>query len=80
MGLIDLHGVLKSHEHNKQFYDASAAPVLLAYLQDYSIAHSWFHYYYSLVEDSDPEHYFHYAVVYWTDGQRPTMNIFNFVA
>jgi len=75
---MDLHKLLKPYEYSKKLYRAEAAEVLFNFLAQYSEVHSWFHCYCDQVEDSDPEHYSHYVVTYWSDGTHPTTNIFNF--
>lgn len=76
---MDLHKILKPYEYNIHYYHAEGAKVLFDFLEEYCAAHPWLHAYYVLVDDSDPEHYFHYVVTYWSDGTRPTTNIFNFI-
>ena len=76
---MDLHKLLKPYEISKKYYDSKGVKVLINFLESYAAAHSWFHCYYVLVEDSDPDCYFHYALIYWTDGERPTLNTFNFI-
>ena len=78
MGL-NLHDVLKLYEYNKKYYRSEGVHVLFEYIEDYASAHPWFHCYWVKVEDSEPDKYFHYALIYWTDGQRPTLNTFNFI-
>lgn len=75
---MDLHEILKPYEYDIHWYRAEGAEILFNFLKNYCEAHQWFHVYYVLVDDSDSEHYFHYAVTYWSDGTRPTTNIFNF--
>lgn len=78
---MDLHKLLQDNGYvvNSTYYNADGYSLLIKHLLDYSNAHSWFHYYGTMVPDSDDEHYFHYVVLYWTEGQRPTMNTFNFI-
>ena len=74
---MDLHKILKPFTINETWYKIEGYTTLIRTLLDYSNAHSWFHYYGTLVPDSDPK-YIHYVVLYWTEGQRPTINTFNF--
>ena len=78
---MDLHKLLQDNGYlfNSKYYDADGYNLLIQHLLDYSNAHSWFHYYGTIVPDSDETHYFHYVVLYWTEGQRPTVNTFNFI-
>lgn len=76
--IINLHEVLKPYEYNSEYYKAEAAEVLFKFLEDYEGAHPWFNYFAEPIVDSSPHLYFHYAVIYWTEGHRPTLNIFNF--
>lgn len=76
---MNLHDILKPYEYNQVYYRSEGYNELIRYLLDYTNAHSWFHYYGTIVHDSDGEHYFHYAVVHWTEGHRPTINTFNFI-
>ena len=76
---MDLHKYLKSYEYNDKFYQSEGIKVLFTFLADYRQAHKWFHYYVNSVEDSNPEKYAHYIVTYWSNNERPTTNIFNFI-
>ena len=76
---MNLHEILKEYTHNEKYYTAEGYATLLNHLLSYSTAHPWFHYYGTMVPDSDENHYFHYVVLYWTEGQRPTINTFNFI-
>ena len=75
---MDLHKLLKSYEYDDKYYRCEADVVLMQYITDYTDAHPGFHCYGVKVEDSNPELYYHFVLVYWTDGHRPTLNTFNF--
>lgn len=74
---MDLHKRLRPYEIDDTYYDAAGYEDLIKYILEYSNAHSWFHHYETFVPDSNPR-YFHCVVLYWTEGQRPTVNTFNF--
>ena len=78
---MDLHNLLQKNNYlfSNTYYKDDGFLFLVRYLQDYANAHSWFHYYGTVVSDSDSDHYFHYVVIYWTEGHRPTLNTFNFI-
>lgn len=76
---MDLHKLLKPYEIDKKFYRFEAQNVLLDFIMNYSDVHPGFHCYGKSVEDADSVHYHHLVLVYWTDGHRPTLNIFNFI-
>lgn len=78
---MNLHKLLKSkgYQFSDTYYNDDGYPFLTRYLLDYANAHPWFHYHGTFVPDSDNENYFHYVVLYWTEGQRPTINTFNFI-
>ena len=76
---MDLHKLLEPYAVNKNWYDAKGYVTLINTLLDYSNAHPWFHYHGTKVLDSNPNSCFHYVVLHWTEGQRPTINTFNFV-
>ena len=76
---MNLHEMLKPYEYNEQYYYSEGAQVLLDFLFSYGKAHPWFHWHLIPIEDSNSDNYFHYAVVYWSDGSRPTLNSFNFI-
>lgn len=74
---MDLHKILKPYALDNTWYEVKGYDILIHTLLDYANAHSWFHYYGTHVPDSNSK-YFHYVVLYWTEGQRPTINTFNF--
>lgn len=74
---MDLHKILKPYAIDNYWYNREGYSVLIRTLLDYSNAHSWYHYFSQVLPDSN-DMYFHCAVIYWTDGQRPTLNTFNF--
>ena len=74
----DLHELLKPYEFDKHYYKDEGYDTLLYYLMDYANAHPWFHWHGRVIEESNPR-YFHYAVVYWTESERPTLNVFSFI-
>ena len=76
---MNLHNILKNYTIDENYYDAEGYPVLVQQLLAYSNSHPWFRYYGKMIMDSDQDNYFHYVVVYWSDGNRPTMNAFNFL-
>jgi hypothetical protein len=76
---MNLHNILKDYIYDDKYYKAEGYPVLIQQLLAYSNSHPWFRYYGTMVPDSDEDTYFHYVVVYWSDGNRPTMNTFNFL-
>ena len=75
---MDLHKLLSEYAVDETWYNADGYTGLVVYLLSYANNHPWFHYHATLVPDSN-EKYFHYVVLYWTEGQRPTINTFNFV-
>lgn len=75
---MNIYNFLKPYAQDDKYYKAEGARALYNYLAAYGEAHPWFHCSVMLIEDSNTEHYFHYAVMYWTEGQQPVLESFSF--
>ena len=71
------HNYLTDYTIDDTYYNADGIPTLFTALDNYASAHSWFHYHIRAIPDSNPS-VSHFAVITYTDGNRPNLYTFNF--